>query len=266
LQEKLESWAAVAIRRSTNMWDFRKLDDGDRWTPMGEKPTMWNEPGNVVGLPAALLAVKPLVRSESVRNRLEELVWSHFDNMFGRNPAGRHFSFDAPREVEGVEHGWYSFLPGGIGRLANARFVIDGSPKDGHYPYHPEKGNFGWTEGWIQFNTAFNISLAYLAFAETRIEAQRSGDQLVIRLEAPLSFDYEKPESGKVWVRTTNGDEESVTVVEESANSKVLVGRINLNQNAASKPGDGQLQADRGSTVEAGYGYGYLGRRVALKL
>ena len=103
----------------------------------------------------------------ATKARLEELVWSHFDNMFGRNPVGRHFSFDAPREIEGVEFGWFKFLPGGIGRLAEARFVIDGSPKNGHYPYHPEKGDFGWTEGWIQFNTAFNVSLAYLAWNET---------------------------------------------------------------------------------------------------
>lgn len=95
-------------------------------------------------------------------------MWSHFDNGFGRNPVGRHFSYDAPREIEGVEFGWFKFLPGGIGRLADARFVIDGSPKDGHYPYHPEKGDFGWTEGWIQFNTPFNLSLAWLAYAEMR--------------------------------------------------------------------------------------------------
>ena len=86
------------------------------------------------------------------RQRLDELVWSHFDNMFGRNPVGRHFSFDAPREVEGVEYGWFKFYHGGIGRFADARFVIDGTPKNAHYPYHPEVGDIGWTEGWIQFN------------------------------------------------------------------------------------------------------------------
>ena len=53
LRDKIDAWADVVIRRSENLWDFRKLDDGDKWTPMGEKPSMWNEPGNVVGFPAA---------------------------------------------------------------------------------------------------------------------------------------------------------------------------------------------------------------------
>jgi hypothetical protein len=258
LAAKINAWADVVVRRSDNLWDFRKLDDGSRWTPMGEKPTMWNEPG-------ALLAAQPFLTDAATKSRVEQLVWSHFDNMFGRNPVGRHFSFDAPREVEGVEHGWFSFLPGGIGRLANARFVIDGAPKDGHYPYHPEKGNFGWTEGWIQFNTPFNASLAYLAHAETKITVRRDGDELVVRLEAPLNFDYAKVESGKVWVTSSNGDSETVVVTEESANSRFLTGRIKVQTGAAARPNDGALQLKVGATVDAGYGFGYLGHRVSLQ-
>jgi len=56
LGEKINAWAKVVIRRSENLWDFRKLDDGDKWTPMGEMPQMENEPGNVIGLPAPILA------------------------------------------------------------------------------------------------------------------------------------------------------------------------------------------------------------------
>jgi hypothetical protein len=266
LKAKINAWAEVVIRRSDNLWDFRKLDDGDRWTPMGEKPTMWNEPGNVAGLPAALLAAKPFVTNAATQLRLDQLVWSHFDNMFGRNPTGLHFSFDAPREVEGVEHGWYTYLQGGIGRLADARFVIDGSPKDGHYPYHPEKGNFGWTEGWIQFNTPFNASLAYLAHAETKLSLRRNGEELVVRLQAPLNFDYTKVESGKVWIKSGNGDVDTMVVAEESANSRFLTGRIKLNPGATVKPNDGTLQVQPGDEVVAGYGYGYLGRRTLLVL
>ena len=144
--------------------------------------------------------------------------------------------------------------------------MIDGSPKDGHYPYHPEKGSFGWTEGWIQFNTPFNASLAYLAHAETKINVRRDGDELVVRLEVPLNFDYAKIESGKVWVSSGNGDLESVVVTEESANSRFLTGRIKVQSTAAAKPGDGSLQAAPGGKVEAGYGFGYLGRRTSLSL
>jgi hypothetical protein len=264
LQAKINAWADVAMRRSTNLWDFRKLDDGDRWTPMGEKPTMWNEPGNVVGLPAALLAAEPFLTNAAMQARIEQLVWSHFDNLFGRNPTGRHFSYDAPREVEGVEHGWFSYLQGGIGRLADARFVLDGSPKDAHYPYHPEKGNLGWTEGWVQFNTAFNVSLAYLAWAETKIELRRDEDGILVRLQAPLNFDYAKAESGKVQLTTSTGDAETLVVTEESANSPFLTGRLTLQSGTASKPGDGVLQVAPGAKVEAGYGFGYLGRKTEL--
>ena len=260
LQQKIADWSKVVIRRSDNLWDFRKLDDADKWTPMGEKPTMWNEPGNVVGLPASLIAAAAVIDDPAVKARLWELVYSHFDNMFGRNPTGRHFSYDAPREIEGVEFGWYRFYPGGIGRLANARFVIDGSPKDGHYPYHPERGDYGWTEGWIQFNTPYNLSLSYLAWAQSRLETVREGDEVVVRLQAPLNFDAAKVETGTVQVVTSAGDEEAVRVSEESPNSRILTGRIKLSPGAAVK-GDGILQSAPSVSVEASYGFGYLGIR-----
>ena len=265
LAAKLEEWARVVIRRADNLWDFRKLDDGDGWTPMGDGPTKWNEPGNVLGLPAALLAVQTVLTNVAVNARLEQLVWSHFDNGFGRNPTGRHFSYDAPREIEGVETGWYSFLPGGIGQLANARFVIDGSPKNPHYPFHPEAGNVGWTEGWVQFNTAFNVSLAYLANATTRIQARRDGNELAVRLEAPLNFDAKTVESAAVLVTSPDGDTETVTVKEESADSRWLSGRLPLANGGAAVPNDGRLQAARGRAVDVSYGHGWLACRATVR-
>jgi hypothetical protein len=50
LREKIEAWVKVAVRRSENLWDFRKLGD-DQWVPTGQHVTMWNEVGNVVGFP-----------------------------------------------------------------------------------------------------------------------------------------------------------------------------------------------------------------------
>lgn len=257
LKDKLNEWAKVVIRRSDNLWDFRKLDDQDKWTPMGEKPQMWNEPGNVVGLPAPILAIEPFISDAKTRQRLEQIVWSHFDGMFGRNPVGRHFSFDAPREVEGVEYGWFKFYPGGIGRLAEARFVIDGSPKNAHYPYHPEVGDIGWTEGWIQFNAAYNISLSYLAWSETSIEAVASGNKLNVRLTAPLDFDYGKAETATVTVTTDTGDRESVTLTEDGPNARTFSGSIPISPAKAATKGDGTLQGR--SSAQASYGFGYLG-------
>ena len=266
LPNKINEWAKVLVRRSENMWDFRKLgDEPDNWTPMGDSPQKWNEPGNVIGLPAAILAAREFITDAKTQHRLDELTWSHFDGMFGRNPVGRHFSFDAPREVEGVEHGWFKFHHGGIGRLADARFVIDGSPKNAHYPYHPEIGDIGWTEGWIQFNTAFDISLSYLAWSESKIELTSQGDELVIRLTAPLNFDYEKIETGTVSVASGLGDSERVTVTEDTANSATLTGRIKLQPGKNAAANDNALQFQPGTTIKASHGFGYLGRHATLK-
>ncbi len=259
LRDKLRAWADVAIRRSDNLWDFRKLGDApDQWTPMGDKPTMWNEPGNVVGLPAIIFSLLPHIDDAAQKQRLEQIAWAHFDAMFGRNPSGRHFSYDAPRELEGVEHGWYSFLPGGIGRLAEARFVLDGSPKNQHYPFHPEVGNVGWTEGWIQHNTPFNLSLAYLAHHSTAINLTRDGKDLVIRLEAPLNFDSEKIETATVTLTSSSGETKTIELREDGPNSRFLTARIPLAELPRSSSGD--------STLQATYGFGYLATTARIKL
>jgi len=266
LAAKLNDWAKVLIRRSDNLWDFRKLgDEPNNWTPMGDSPQKWNEPGNVIGLPAPILAARGFITDGKSQQRLDELIWSHLDGMYGRNPVGRHFSFDAPREVEGVEHGWFKYHHGGIGRLAETRFVIDGSPKNAHYPYHPEVGDIGWTEGWIQFNVCYNISLAYLAWSETKVELTKQGDELVIRLTAPLNFDYGKVETGRVTIVSGLGDEEKVTVTEDSASSATFTGKIKLQTANAGRAGDKVLQFNAGTTVKASHGFGYLGRHATLK-
>jgi hypothetical protein len=266
LAAKLNDWAKVVIRRSDNMWDFRKLgDEPDNWTPMGDSPQKWNEPGNVIGLPAPILAALPFITDTESKARLEEIIWSHFDGMFGRNPVGRHFSFDAPREIEGVEHGWFRFYPGGIGRLADARFVIDGSPKNAHYPYNPEVGDIGWTEGWVQFNTAFDISLSYLAWSETKLELTTQGDELVIRLTAPLNFDYNQVETGTVIVASGQGDSERVTVTEDSVSSSTLTGRIKLRPDQPATMRDNKVQYKSGTTLKVSHGFGYLGRHATMK-
>ncbi len=266
LASKINDWANVMIRRSNNLWDFRKLDDAAGWTPMEAHPQKWNEPGNVVGLPAALLAAKQVITNPATQARINEISWAQFDNMFGRNPTGRHFSYQASRDIEGVENGWFTFHVGGIGKLARVRFVLDGSPKDFHYPYHPEVGNKGYTEGWIQFNTAFNASMAYLAYDQTKITAVREGDAIVVRLRAPLNFDYQKVETASVQATSSLGDKETLILTEESANAEYFTGRIVLNKSKTAKPSDTLIQAAAGDAVEVSYGFGYLGHSFNIKL
>ena len=164
LEQKIEEWKKIVIGRSENMWDFRKLSD-IQWVPTGPKRTMWNEPGNLIGFPACALAALSVTPDSPQNERLREISKAQMDNAFGRNPTGRHFSYDAPREIEGCELGWYKFHRGGIGQLADVVFVFDAAPKNEHYPYNPQVGNVGWYEGWVNFNTCFN--LAWLTWPTT---------------------------------------------------------------------------------------------------
>ncbi|MGE9268192.1 MAG: discoidin domain-containing protein, partial [Verrucomicrobiales bacterium] len=209
--EKITAWVGVAIRRSENLWDFRKLTDEGDWVPSGERATMWNEPGNLLGFPACAIPAKSLVSDPELRQRLDELIWANLDNAWGRNPTGRHFSFDATREFPGTELGWFSFHKGGIGQLEDARFVFDGSPKKQHYPYHPEVGNVGWSEGWIQHNTAFNLSLAHLAMDRSRLSLRNDGDELLIELHAPI-FPAEGPARPTVQLHSAQTESQSISL------------------------------------------------------
>ncbi|MDC0935717.1 discoidin domain-containing protein [Pirellulales bacterium] len=264
LQKKIVDWANVMIRRSDNMWDFRRLTDDGDWTPSGSQPTMWNEPGNVAGFPACLLAAIEVIDDPQINDRLEQLVYAHLDNVFGRNPTGRHFSFNAPREIEGVEIGWYSEYGTGVGTLQNTRFILEAAPKRQHYPYHPEVGNIGWSEGWVNFNTAFNVSLAYMAHNDTEIELTRLEDKINIRLHAPLNFDYGKEEKIAIWIVSSSGDKEKVTLKEKSPYSQDHSGTIPV-VTGDKKAGDGKLQVEKNARIETSYGFGYMAKTAELK-
>lgn len=246
LREKIEAWKKVAIGRSGNLWDFRKLSD-TQWCPTGPARTMWNEPGNLLGFPACALAAMIAVPESPYNARLLQISTAQMDNAFGRNPTGRCFSYDAPREIEGCDLGWFSYMRGGIGQLGDVRFVFDGAPKNEHYPYDPQVGNVGWTEGWIEFNTAFDISLAFMALADTRLEAVRTGDEIEIRLTAPLNFDYDKVETATVELATA-GKVSRIELREEGKNAAVFSARV---------------KAPAGEAVIS-YGYGCFGHRTTV--
>ncbi|TKG95443.1 hypothetical protein EYV94_08350 [Puteibacter caeruleilacunae] len=248
LKEKIEEWAQVMLRRSNNLWDFRKLDDGDNWAPTGPKVTMWNEPGNVLGFPACAMAAMKAIDAEDVRERLNTLIYAHFDNAFGRNPTGRHTVYHAARDIEGAEIGWYSLYKGGVGQLQDARFVLEGTAKNDHYPYHPEVGNVSWSEGWVTFNTAFNLSMAYLADQNTEISAERKGKKYEIKLKVPLNFDYQRKERVQVIVTDKKGNQVEVALTEMTEDSPYFVGEVSTKIKPKS----------------VSYGHGYFEHKVEL--
>ncbi|MEC3908261.1 discoidin domain-containing protein [Tamlana sp. 2201CG12-4] len=259
LEQKVKAWAKIMINRSNNMWDFRKYTDDGDWVPNG-----WNETGNVLGFPASALAAKSMIKDEVLKKELDRIIWSHFDNAFGRNPTGRHFSYDGPREIEGVDLGWYSFHHGGVGLLEEVPFVFDGSPKTNHYPNHPEIGNLGWTEGWVQHNTAFNVSMAYLAHSDTKISlTQKENKTIEIRLKVPLNFDEDKVTALAIKVLSSGGDTVMTTLTEEGPYSKYLKGTVEY-EYEKSRIRDNILQIKKNDTVHASYGLGYFEKSTSI--
>lgn len=166
---KIASVANLLISRSDNLWDYTQYQtDGDL---SGATSTVWNNnesqssglannPG-YVGMMGVYFALARVITDTSVKAKLKELAMSHIAHGFGRNPLGRCFDYKAVDDFDGAKLGWVSRLSGGYGHLDNVVGVLDGSPKEGSFPFDPTAST-GYTEGWVAFNTAWNMALAYL--------------------------------------------------------------------------------------------------------
>jgi hypothetical protein len=269
LLQKITDWANIMIARSDNMWDFR------RYSNTGWTIPSYNEPGNVAGFPAAAFAASQVISDNAIKDRLRQIAWAHVDNVFGRNPSGRHFSHDAATAngFEGVELGWYMEHAGGIGQLNAVRGVLDGSPKSGSYPFNPN-ADLGYTEGWVAFNTAWNSSLAYMAYEDTDVRAYNQsfgatitsvspGTTFGVQLKAPLNFNYISAESGVVVITSSSGDALKLTVTENGANTSLFRSTVQVSSGAVNT-GDSVIQAAPGGTITISYGFGIFKRSVTL--
>lgn len=231
LLDKINSWSDLMIKRSNNMWDLRKYadpNDGsgnlDQWTCS----TTMNEVGNPAGFMAAAYAAKRVVSDTTRKTSLQQIGIAQIDDIFGRNPYNRCFFYNAVKEIEGSDKGWFTFLNGGYGDLQNVPGRLDGSPKEAAYPYNPN-ADYGYTEGWVAFNTDWNSSLAYSAADDldisafdfsfnNKISSTLPGNTIGIKLKAPLNFDYNKVETGNVVVTGSDGSVINLTVTEGSNN------------------------------------------------
>ncbi|MNP38726.1 hypothetical protein D3C76_1322600 [compost metagenome] len=192
-------------------------------------------------------AASRVITDPAKKARLEAIAIAQIDNVFGRNPFGRHYSYDGAREIEGVDLGWFTFYNGGAGQLQNVKGVLDGAPKETAYPYNP-KAPYGYTEGWVAFNTCWNASLAYSAAQDVDITTTKSGSNLNITLRAPLNFNDTVVETGRVNARTNAGAVLSTTVTETSNDSYTFTGTI------AIPPG--------ATYIDVSYGYGIFKKTV----
>ncbi|MGS2616269.1 hypothetical protein ACVCAH_17345 [Micromonospora sp. LZ34] len=269
-REFIRAWAEVAAQRSANLWDFRKYS-ADRWTipPFtgGGSASDPNETGNVAGFAAPALAAARVLGDDPLAARLRQIAVAHVDNIFGRNPTGRHASYRGPTGqwgFEGVERGWYSEFQGGAGRLQGARGVLDGSPKNAHYPYAPAVGNIGHSEGWVTFNTAWNEALAWRAVdatdvrvvdaAGTAVDRVPEGGRAAVRLTAPLNLDAAALDRADVQVRIGDAAPQRLVAVQDGPNATTYTVELDL----------AALGATLGDTVTVSYGLGYFAHETTV--
>lgn len=158
---KILAAAQALINLSANLWDYTKYDS-NTWVNLATQGSgLCNNPG-YVGMMGVYFALARVITDASVKARLKELAIAHHDHGFGRNPLGRCFDYKATDDFDGAKLGWVSRYSGGYGALEDCTGVLDGSPKEENFPYDPS-GSTGYTEGWVAFNSAWNMGLAYLA-------------------------------------------------------------------------------------------------------
>ena len=164
LQDKLETLTVDIIRKSDNLWDFRRFDLGENWTLPG-----FNEAGNIAGFPACALGLAMVLDTKEnaeMKQRLVEIGYAHFDNLYGRNPLNAHAANHPKQGFEGVDYGWpYRYGDNICARLELTRGSISSLPGSEMYPFNP-KGKYRHPEGWTSYNAAWNVSLAFLNFFE----------------------------------------------------------------------------------------------------
>ncbi len=267
VKAKIAEWATVNIARGDNLWDIRMAvskQAGDltnyqfhnpNFTEKTIKQEYWtgaayanaddqsqylkggapkNEPGNQAGLQAVMYAAARVLDDNTVNTRLHELGVAAIDDLYGRNPSGRAAFYDFTRDFEGAVLGWYKQYQGGYGLLGGCTAVIDANVPEAGYPYAPQNGNTGYTEGWVAYNTAWNASLAYsqaenVALSVVDKTSGKVGDTVNVTLTAPIDMDAAKAETGTVWVTNeTTGERTAVTVTEDGVSSTTFKGSFAL--------------------------------------
>ena len=158
LKEKITEWAAVAVSRSNNLWDFRKYSE-DMWTIPG-----MNEVGNSLGLPAIAVSASWVVDDPELKAELERIAFASIDHLFGRNPM-LHAATPHPKQgFPEIERGWPKLYKlDTCARLETVRGNLATLPGSEMYPFQPGK-RFRHLEGWSNYGATWCISLAYLNY------------------------------------------------------------------------------------------------------
>lgn len=260
LQQKINEWADVVIKRSGNMWDFRRYDLDSNWTVPG-----YNEVGNVAGFPASALQAAAVVSDPAVKQRLLEIGFAHFDNLYGRNPLNAHAAHHPEKGFSDIEKAFPKGFPDDIcARLELVRGTLSCLPGTEMYPFNPS-GSYRHLEGWVNHNTAWNVSLAMLNWFDNEpVKAQRKKDALQISWQAPVNYDPAVKDTLPLTVYVNDRLAGRVVLTEEGNNSLGFTATVPVQGDALLVQGK-PVPVKKGDTIKLGYGYGILEKSLTLR-
>jgi len=250
LQKKIAEWADIVIRRSDNAWDFRKYDEDTCWTV-----PMFNEVGNVAGFPASALLAAAIVKNPAKKQRLEQIAYAHFDNLYGRNPLNVHAAHHPEKGFKGISKGYpKGFFDDVTARLELCRGSLSCLPGTEMYPFNP-LGKDRHLEGWIAHNTAWNMSLAVLNWYDNHpMSFTRKKDGLHISWQAPVTQSLPLT----VFV---NGERKGVISLPESGPE--FKGILKTDQSSLLLDQE-KVAIKKGDRISVSYGDGFLGKQMEL--
>jgi hypothetical protein len=249
LEQKITQWADIVISRSANAWDFRRYDLAKQWTV-----PEYNEVGNVAGFPASALLAASIVKDPARQRRLEQIAFAHFDNLYGRNPLNAHAAHQPEMGFRGISKGYpRGYHKDACARLELSRGSLSCLPGTEMYPFNP-LSNDRHLEGWVNHNTAWNVSLAVLSWYDNLPGTlTREKDGLHVSWQAPVN------DSLPLTVYVNGAKQGRVSLTGNGS----FKGTIRLNKD--------NLQLDRrqvavkkGDRVSVAYGYGFLEKRKEL--
>lgn len=199
IKDKILQWADVAISRSNNLWDFRRYDLDSNWSV-----PEYSETGNIAGFSGIALSAASVLDNEQQKKRLVEIAVASIDDLFGRNPQNACSAYHQDKGFTNLEKGWPKAYKDDVcARLELVRGTFSSISNTAMYPYQPD-GKLGHLEGWSAFNAAWNKSLAYLNYYDTRLELMDknyttvqknfTGGDLFIQVETPTGTNAKKPQ------------------------------------------------------------------------
>ncbi|TWI82029.1 hypothetical protein LX66_5346 [Chitinophaga japonensis] len=260
LQQKINEWVDVVISRSGNMWDFRRYDLDSNWTV-----PWYNEVGNVAGFPASALQAAAVITDTAKRYRLLEIAFAHFDNLYGRNPLNVFTAHYPEMGFTGVEKGFpKGYHEDVCARLELVRGALSCLPGTEMYPFNPA-GSYRHLEGWVNHNTAWNVSLAMLNWFDNQpLSLTRQENGLAVRWQAPVNDDVQARESLPLIVYVNGREAGTVTLAEEGSNSHAFAALLPLKGNKLVMD-DRQVRLRKGDVIRLAYGRGILEKGMELR-